>query len=106
MPFVSIDSRKEYLYSVLNSDSFHTYMVQSSSSSTGSRKRIGPELCLCFLFASPKNDAIVKQYCQIIAPILNKILMLKNENDELKRLRDFILPMLMNGQVKVKGRAI
>lgn len=32
---------------------------------------------------------------------LNKIVELKNENQQLASLRDFLLPMLMNGQVKV-----
>ena len=34
--------------------------------------------------------------------IINEIELLERENDELKKLRDFLLPLLMNGQVKVR----
>ena len=36
---------------------------------------------------------------------LDTILSLRNENAMLASLRDFLLPMLMNGQVKVADRA-
>jgi type I restriction enzyme S subunit len=35
-------------------------------------------------------------------PIANRIYMTAKENKKLAELRDWILPMLMNGQVKVK----
>lgn len=38
-----------------------------------------------------------------LSPIDSALLNLKAENAELASLRDFLLPMLMNGQVKVKG---
>jgi len=34
--------------------------------------------------------------------IISKIELLKSENDELIKLRDFLLPLLMNGQVKIR----
>ena len=101
IPFVSIEGHKEYLYSLLNSDAFHTYMVQCSSSSTGSRTRMDPELCLRFTFASPKDNALIEKYCKTVAPMLSKIEELKDENHHLASLRDFLLPLLMNGQAMV-----
>lgn len=38
-----------------------------------------------------------------LEPIDSMLLDLKKENEELTSLRDFLLPILMNGQVKVKG---
>lgn len=38
-----------------------------------------------------------------LKPIDSMLLDLKKENEELTSLRDFLLPMLLNGQVKVKG---
>lgn len=38
-----------------------------------------------------------------LEPIDSMLLDLKKENEELTSLRDFLLPMLLNGQVKVKG---
>ena len=105
IPFVGIEGHKEYLYSLINSDAFYTYMVQCSSSSTGSRTRMDPELCLRFAFASPKDNALIERYCKTVAPMLLKIEELKDENQRLASLRDFLLPMLMNGQVKVEEKA-
>lgn len=39
----------------------------------------------------------------ILNPILEKIILNKTENQKLVELRDWLLPMLMNGQVKVGG---
>jgi type I restriction enzyme S subunit len=39
---------------------------------------------------------------QIVHPIINKITLNLKENQKLTELRDWLLPMLMNGQVKVK----
>jgi len=38
--------------------------------------------------------------------IINEIELLERENDELIKLRDFLLPLLMNGQVKVEETAV
>ena len=102
MPFVSKDDHKELMYSLLNSDSFYVFMVQSSSSSTGSRKRMDPELCKKFLLAYPEDISVVDLFCDKICPVLEKLRQLRKENKELMELRDFLLPMLMNGQVKVR----
>jgi type I restriction enzyme, S subunit len=37
----------------------------------------------------------------IIAPFFDELVLLRRESLELARLRDFLLPLLMNGQVKV-----
>jgi type I restriction enzyme S subunit len=41
----------------------------------------------------------------ITTPLIQKRDSIYNENQELIKLRDFLLPMLMNGQVKVKSEA-
>ncbi len=103
MPFISLNNHKAYLYSLLNSAAFYTYMVQSSSSSTGSRKRMEPELCLKFEIAYPQESRIINEYTRIVSPLLQHVQETKEENQQLKSLRDFLLPMLMNGQVKVRS---
>lgn len=47
----------------------------------------------------PEN--IVKEYREICDPIFSKILVNQQENLHLSSLRDWLLPMLMNGQMKV-----
>ena len=44
---------------------------------------------------------IQEQFCNIIDGIYEKIRIFERENQQLASLRDFLLPMLMNGQVKV-----
>ena len=44
----------------------------------------------------------MSQFQNTAEPILKKILIRNNENQQLSTLRDWLLPMLMNGQVKVK----
>ena len=102
IPFTSRNNAKEFLYSVLNNDSFYKFMVQSSSSSTGSRKRIQPELMKSFILCYPSDEKIIYKYCKAVKDMLEKIIEGKKENQELASLRDFLLPLLMNGQVGFK----
>lgn len=50
----------------------------------------------------PTGDVIDK-YNDVIVPQLNKMQECIKENQELVSLRDFLLPLLMNGQVGFKG---
>ncbi|SEB35674.1 type I restriction enzyme, S subunit [Tenacibaculum sp. MAR_2009_124] len=47
------------------------------------------------------NEEIVKTYSEKIMPMFNQILIKKKENQKLAELHDWLLPMLMNGQVTV-----
>lgn len=46
-------------------------------------------------------DILLERYNEIVAPFYHRITKLKFENKELTALRDFLLPLLMNGQVTV-----
>jgi type I restriction enzyme S subunit len=46
---------------------------------------------------------ILAQYEKIAKPIFEKQFKIAEESDSLAQLRDFLLPLLMNGQVKVKN---
>ncbi len=47
-------------------------------------------------------DNILKRYYEIAEPIFNKVMILAFESHKLIELRDWLLPMLMNGQVTVQ----
>lgn len=48
------------------------------------------------------NKKVIDHYNKIIAPVFNKQELLEQQNQELASIRDWLLPMLMNGQVTVK----
>ena len=52
----------------------------------------------------PPND-LIDEIHNRISPILKQQLDLKQQNQELTQLRDWLLPMLMNGQVKVEDKS-
>lgn len=47
-------------------------------------------------------DTIFQAFHDVVKPMFEKIRSLKQENDELTKLRDWLLPMLMNGQASVE----
>ena len=52
------------------------------------------------LFIAEK-PSVAKEFAKIVTPIYDKYTHLIFENIELTKLRDWLLPMLMNGQVTV-----
>lgn len=53
-------------------------------------------------FISIPSNGLIESLDQKLDPIFSKIITNKKQNQELSQLRDWLLPMLMNGQVKVK----
>ncbi|WP_395143554.1 hypothetical protein ACF3NV_07140 [Moraxella atlantae] len=51
--------------------------------------------------AIPPNETI-KLFVEKAEPIFQKIKLTSSENNQLTKLRDWLLPMLMNGQVTVQ----
>lgn len=52
--------------------------------------------------ALPKDIKVIENFASIAEPIFSKIETLTRENKQLSSLRDWLLPMLMNGQVTVR----
>ena len=92
---------RPFCYAVLNSDAFYTHMSSKAIASTGSRKRIQPDVSAAFALAIP-DDGTIRSFSAMYDPIMKKLKNLYKENRELQRLRDWLLPMLMNGQVRVE----
>ncbi|MBO1147163.1 restriction endonuclease subunit S [Streptococcus thermophilus] len=89
---------KEFVYATLARDDFFNYDVAGSKGSKmprGDKKHI-MEYPIVFEFE------IVEQYSEIVKPIYEAVHKNNNQNQELTQLRDWLLPMLMNGQVKVE----
>ena len=74
-------------------------IVQYSSGSTF--KEISGGVLKTVKIVLPKTE-VVNKYIEIVSDVFEKQNMLELESKELSDLRDWILPMLMNGQVKIK----
>lgn len=94
------DAIKNILYMVATSKEFITYCTQSATGTSNSHKRVPPALMMDF--SIPHNDYVFNVFGDNLTPIINKITSNQRENTKLKQLRDWLLPMLINGQVKVK----
>ena len=49
---------------------------------------------------SPKTE-VISEFCKVVTPMFERIESAQRENHELTQLRDWLLPLLMNGQVRV-----
>lgn len=88
-----------YLYSVIGSEYFKKSLENRSTGSIMGGIRIG-DLRSINIVIPPKK--IMKKYHKIILPLVEKIDILSQENTELMKQRDFLLPLLMNGQVTIE----
>ena len=95
------DNEHGYVYSVLNSDAFYKFSNAIASSSTGSRKRLDPNDTKRFAVVLPP-EALLLKFSEIIDSGLTQINKIKLEIKKLTSCRDWLLPMLMNGQVTFK----
>lgn len=95
------ESEQGFVLGVLHSDSFYSHMVSRATSSTGSRSRVDPEAAVGFTMPRP-GDRLIERYENVAMPLYNQIQQLEIEGHELASLRNWLLPMLMNGQLVVE----
>jgi type I restriction enzyme S subunit len=88
----------EFLYMFLSGDYIKSYTKNVSAGSI--HKGIRHSLLKDCKFILPERN-IVDAFTMKIQPILNYVDIIQKENQKLTELRDWLLPMLMNGQVKV-----
>jgi len=89
----------EFLFMFLSGDYIKAYTknVAAGSIHKGVRHSTLKE---CKFIIPAKNT--IMDFTQLIKPILKKLDLLQKQNQHLTALRDWLLPMLMNGQVRVK----
>jgi type I restriction enzyme S subunit len=79
-------------------EDLYNYLVNLSSGSA--RDNLSQDKIRNLYFAIPKQE-IIKEFHKTVNPMMEKILINLKENQKLVELRDWLLPMLMNGQVTV-----
>ena len=98
---IHVKDRKylEYIRSFLGSSNIYTYLHNSCMAST--RASLSEEN-LKFLYLVIPNNNLLEKYEEIIHNIRELILKNKDESRELVSLRDFLSPLLINGQVTIE----
>lgn len=93
----------EYLLCFILSDKFEEMKDNLASGAT--QQAINND-SLAFIPIIIPNEFIIKNFHHLTYEVFKKIYFNFLENYELTKFRDFLLPLLMNGQVKVKSEAI
>lgn len=94
------ESITDFLYSVIDSNSFSDFMCSHVTGSTGSRQRTTPSDTLSYELILPSEDELA-EFQSLVSPMYAQIRINAIENDKLKRLRDSLLPKLMSGELDV-----
>lgn len=80
-------------------EDLYKYLINLSSGSA--RDNLSQDKIKELRFIIP-YDSLLMQFDKLVQPIMNKILTNLKQNQHLTALRDWLLPMLMNGQVTVR----
>lgn len=89
----------EYMWGVINSDYFE--IIKDRLSNGATQEAINND-SMAFIPLIIPSENILKEYHKKTFEIYKKIYLNQIENQKLAELRDFLLPMLMNGQVVVE----
>lgn len=90
---------EQFLEMLFNSDNYHNYIKHFASGTLVLHLNLDGVKC-CKIPLPPKS--LLDKYREIRKNINSKITIAIKENLELERLRDWLIPMLMNGQIIVK----
>lgn len=91
---------KNFLYQVATGKEFIEYCTRFATGTSNSHKRVSPDIMIGFQI--PFEKTYIQKFGEIIDSIITQVLQNNEQNQELTQLRDWLLPMLMNGQVKVE----
>lgn len=95
----SSENIRNFLYLIATSSQFISHCVQSATGTSNSHKRVNPTVMMSF--SIPYEPSIAEKFGDIVSPLIQKMSINQKENEQLIKLRDWLLPMLMNGQVTV-----
>lgn len=93
------ENLKNFLYLIAISPQFIAHCVQSATGTSNSHKRVNPKVMM--RFDLPYKKEIAEDFGARISSIVKKLIISRRENQQLAQLRDWLLPLLMNGQVTV-----
>jgi type I restriction enzyme S subunit len=92
------DIKCYFLYPYLKNEIPRLMSMRSGAQQPHINKEVIDE---SFILIPPENSSILKLYNSKVGPLYESIINNAFQNQQLSSLRDWLLPMLMNGQVKV-----
>jgi type I restriction enzyme S subunit len=95
------ESLNDVFYLFLTSGPNLQRLTKISESSKSSYPSVSPDDILNLDIALPNSNQLIEKACNLTNPIFEKLSVVQKENHHLTRLRDWLLPILMNGQVTV-----
>ncbi|MGE4542130.1 MAG: restriction endonuclease subunit S [Bacteroidales bacterium] len=90
---------KNYLFMVAKGEHFISHCSQSATGTSNSHKRVNPAVMM--QYKVPFNSELIQKFGATINSWIKTGINKRLENQHLTSLRDWLLPMLMNGQVNV-----
>lgn len=94
------ESITDFVYSVIDSNSFSDFMCGHVTGSTGSRQRTTPSDTLFYELILPSKEELT-EFQSLVSPMYAQMRINAIEIDKLKRLRDSLLPKLISGEIDV-----
>lgn len=95
---------KNYLFMIARDSSFISYCAKSASGTSNSHKRVNPTVMMNYKAVYNEN------FAGLFGSKIESAVKMRAKNDvenrQLAELRDWLLPLLINGQVKVNEREI
>ncbi len=91
--------RNAFIYNICISDKFNEYLVSNTTGSTNSRQRVKPDIAVQYRFAY--NEEVSYLLSEKIEPYIQKIKIIREQNQNLTQLRDTLLPKLMSGEIAI-----
>lgn len=91
-----------FTFQLVNSNHFIHYATLNSYGTE--QPVLSPQTVMEYQLPYPNNELDIK-YSSLVNSYIDKVLELERENRTLTELRNFLLPMLMNGQVTIKEEA-
>jgi type I restriction enzyme S subunit len=92
----------DFMYTFLTSNWVTDRLHQIAALAVSAYPSISPTDILNLNIALPKNSSLIKNANKQFCELYSKISVSHEENKQLSELRDWLLPMLMSGQVTVK----
>lgn len=91
--------KNAFIYNICTSDKFSEFLNSNTTGSTNSRQRVKPDIAISYKLAFHNETSML--FSNKVEPYLEKIKVIRNENQKLAELRDTLLPKLMSGEIEI-----